>query len=400
MTDDRALALQLKDLLTVCLGKGIDIALTAQLGEQWFADFAKEDAVQKKQILMEGQISIYASDTQALFKILRFREKYSQIILTHFGFISRNGAPDDASKKLQFSRLMDRLITDFRNSIEAHIPVYALEQPDSEALYSYIDAVTDMLKLAEIFRDVRDADGRSYYDRMKQLADDFARQKNRHVYPVKDIAASLSVTPDQLILCCEKLHIPLSTVNGSLCITTENYTADISRIRAHFALAEASRSKKSKRFTIAVVSAIAAIVVMIGIAVWISTTPTHPENNYYIYDGTVTVAEDKVDLILKHIYWENDVLIAKCIITNGYDTPVANITVTDFTVKNQNGIIANQSFGVINNGNALSSGEHIEWIFTFDKDSVSIPNADLTDNDLSINVSIPNNLLTFLTQEQ
>ena len=47
MQNWRQIAHETKDILTVCLAKAIDRAMTAQCGEGWFADFAQADSKEK-----------------------------------------------------------------------------------------------------------------------------------------------------------------------------------------------------------------------------------------------------------------------------------------------------------------------------------------------------------------
>ena len=398
MTNDRTLALQIKDLLTVCLAKSIDKALAERYGAQWFEAFSKEDAKSEKPILYPDQISIYSCDTQALFKILRHREHYTHEVLTCFGFLRGDSAPDTAAKKKQFSRLMERLITDFRNSMEAHIPAYAIEGETDGALYTYADAITDMLKLAVIFRATVDENGLSYYDHMTALLQNHSDKQNLTVCPVADVLTALraGVTSSQLVDCCAQLHIPVNTVDGVLCISSADYTADLSRIRAFFAEAEASHFQKSKRILIAALSAVVILMITVGIVVWVTGQPPAPEENYYRNTNPVSVVEEQISLVPTHVYWEKDVLVAECAIVNGYNTAVSNITVTDFTIKSGDSIIAKQTFGVIGNGNAVQSRTSVKWTFRFDKSSISIPGADLTDpGKLNFHISIPQNLILF-----
>ncbi len=382
MINDRTLALQIKDLLTVCLAKSIDNALTAEIGPHWFDTFSKEDAENSFPILFPDQISLYSCDTQALFKLLRHRENYAHAVLTYFGFLQREAAPDTAARKKQFSHLMSRLITDFRNSMEAHIPVYAIEGSADSALYTYADAITDMLKLADIFRTTADENGVSYYDRMTALVKAHSHRQNIISYPIADVLASLKpgITRAQLINGCAQLNIPVGNVNGTVCLSTADITADLSRLRAFFAEAEAARSKKSKRILLVLLTVAVVVAVIIGITAFFGSQPVAPEDNYYKNSAaSVSVTPGKIDLVPLHIYWDNGTPVAECIIINGLDKPAPNVTVDNFSIANDDGIIADQSFGIICDGKTIEPNKTATWTFRFDADHTFIPHADLTD---------------------
>ena len=81
-------AQQAKDLLALCLANGIQRALSQQIGPFWFLEFARIDQQEeeKKRITRPGQSSVNDLDLQALLKILRYREDYTDRILTFYGF--------------------------------------------------------------------------------------------------------------------------------------------------------------------------------------------------------------------------------------------------------------------------------------------------------------------------
>ena len=175
MRTDKATALQLKDLLTACLADAIDQAMLALAGPQWFEAFAEYDASEECEtpILRAHQHSIHDCDMQALFKFLRYREPYAEAILEYYGFFDPNDQYGNSIKKGHFQHLLNRLITDFRNRMEAHTRAAdLLTTGNRKMLYDYSDAVSDILKLAEIFRDVKmhGLKGMSYYKYMVRIA--------------------------------------------------------------------------------------------------------------------------------------------------------------------------------------------------------------------------------------
>ena len=88
MPNWRQIAHEAKDILTVCLAKAIDQALTVRLGPDWFADFAQADTKEKVslRITKTGQRCVQDLDLQALLKFLRYRSYLSNQILLHYGF--------------------------------------------------------------------------------------------------------------------------------------------------------------------------------------------------------------------------------------------------------------------------------------------------------------------------
>ena len=106
MHNAKQIALQAKDLLTVCLAKAIDTALTEKLGEHWFTEFCREDAQDPKYaIVNKGQNGTGDMDLQALLKILRRRERFAEQVLQYYGFINRDDpfAQDTRRQQLQGS---------------------------------------------------------------------------------------------------------------------------------------------------------------------------------------------------------------------------------------------------------------------------------------------------------
>ena len=164
-----------KDILTVCLAKGIDQALSIRLGNAWFADFAEAEAKEKvnTRITKPGQQSVRDMDLQALLKLLRYRSTLTQQILTHYGFFDGlDGFAMDGQLQ-QLNNLLDRLINDFRNRIEAHARAVDIEKELTgnglDRVYGYEEAYQDLYKLTRIFGDVTDSSGVPYARRMAAL---------------------------------------------------------------------------------------------------------------------------------------------------------------------------------------------------------------------------------------
>jgi len=202
---DKSTALQIKDLLTLCLADAIDRAMLKEAGPHWFSAFSEYDASPecKTPILRPNQASIHDCDMQALLKILRYREPYTEAILEHYGFFDPNDEYGNSIKKGHFQHLLNRLITDFRNRMEAHTRAADLKDKKDGMLYDYGDAVNDMLKLAEIFRDVKNKNGLSYHKQMTLLAN---KKRRKQSYILLAVVGVLVATC--LGLCVWLLSLP------------------------------------------------------------------------------------------------------------------------------------------------------------------------------------------------
>ena len=173
MRNWRKIAQEAKDILTVCLAKVIDRSMAAQLGDDWFSAFAAEDSREKvnNRITKPAQKSVQDLDLQALLKFMRYRPRWVTEVLRFYGFY--NGLDEFAAEaqRRQLDSLLDRLINDFRNRIEAHsraADLYSeLSGQGVERIYGYEEAYHDMVRLTRIFS--KDKVGKVYYHRMAGL---------------------------------------------------------------------------------------------------------------------------------------------------------------------------------------------------------------------------------------
>ena len=178
---------QLKDLLAICLAKAVDTSLTTYKGEHWFQDFLQEDQEKetKFQICQKRHTSVRDFDLQALMKFLRFCNEWSYYVFLYYGFYKDDDIYYNQTQKRQINLLLDRLITDFRNQIEAHTRVadieLELEHKQVDRIYGYKEATHDMLKLASIFKNVCDKQGNSYHTKMCELHNP---QKRKWMFPI------------------------------------------------------------------------------------------------------------------------------------------------------------------------------------------------------------------------
>lgn len=200
----RQVAHEAKDILTVCLAKAVDRALADRLGQQWFADFAQSDAKEKvgSRITKNGQTSVRDLDLQALLKLLRYRRELANQVLDYYGLFDGMDAFASDAQIQQFNGLLDRLINDFRNRIEAHSRAADIEKELSgqglNRIYGYEEAVQDMYKLARIFAEVKDSNGVAYYQRIAALT---TGKKKKWIFAVvAAVAATVALIVGAVLL--------------------------------------------------------------------------------------------------------------------------------------------------------------------------------------------------------
>ncbi len=185
MDNWRQIAHEAKDLLTVCLAKGIDHALTTQIGSEWFSTFVQADAKEKvhNRITKPTQQSVQELDLQALLKFLRYRSSLTDRVLSYYGVFQNMDSFSMDGQRQQLNDLLDRLINDFRNRIEAHSRAIDVEKELSgqtfDRIYGYEEAYQDMRKLAGIFGTVKDSSGVSYHSRILSLTKKKTNKKKK-----------------------------------------------------------------------------------------------------------------------------------------------------------------------------------------------------------------------------
>lgn len=97
------------------------------------------------------------------------------------------------------------------------------------------------------------------------------------------------------------------------------------------------------------------------------------ENNNFYETGKVSIRP-------RHVYWDGNVLVAQCFVINGMDTTVYNIRVNALGFANSNGLIADASFGGLQDL-TLEPHTHALWTFRFAPDVVSQFGANLSQLD-------------------
>lgn len=325
MKNQRKIALEAKDILTVCLAKAIDTALTSQLGSSWFDDFAQEDIRAKvnNRITKTGQTSVRDLDLQALLKFLRYRKALTDCVLAYYGFVDGLDQFAADAQRLQLDALLDRLITDFRNRMEAHSRAGDIEKElsgqEMNRIYGYQEAVQDMCKLAAVFKNVTDKHGVSYYQRIKKLT----VKKNKWVAPV--IAAGI---------------LALILVAGGI-----------------FAVGQ----------------------------LWPKTEAPEIKTVFYDDDGPEF---EKDELVIQpyHVYYEGDELVVVSYIMNGTEKKVRNIDVKSMTLIQDEKTVAAAGFGKLEDL-SLSPNKYVEWSFRFPKDTIFAEEIDFYGLEIKTNSS-------------
>lgn len=169
--------------LTVCLAEGIDQALIAQCGSNWFAEFAQGELSQipAHRITQPDQTSVHDLDLQGLLKILRHRSHLATLVLEYHGFYKGLDRVTIESQTQQLINLLDRLIRDYRNRIEAHLRAADIAKELSgkrvDRIYGYEAACQDMLRLATIFSRVKNDRGVSYAKLIRRLNNRMHRRR-------------------------------------------------------------------------------------------------------------------------------------------------------------------------------------------------------------------------------
>lgn len=229
----RQIAHDAKDILTVCLAKAIDRALSDRLGREWFADFAQDDAKEKvsNRITKNGQTSVRDLDLQALLKFLRFRSVLANQVLGYYGLFDGMDSFAADAQIQQFNGLLDRLINDFRNRIEAHSRAADIEKELSgqglNRIYGYEEAVQDMYKLAQIFADVKDSNGVAYYKRIAALTD---RKKKRFAVIAAAVLATVALIAGVVLLSGDRNDANAYYNNSAPVVTAGEVTVQPMRI--------------------------------------------------------------------------------------------------------------------------------------------------------------------------
>lgn len=271
---------KIKDLLTICLAKAIDVSLKDALGYNWFEYFKQDDSKKKKEhiILRPEHHSVYDLDFQALLKLMKFHMDLRVYILSYF---HPNETDIDVKygKNSLFDNLLYRLMTLYRNQIAAHKKASDVERSMSgkysNTTYSYDDAIADMKKLAENFSILRDRNGNSYYTIICNIANEYYNQATTSYYSIRETIAveQLGITVPEFIQICEEFRIRVASTNNELVFASGNYNETIDIIRKQLMMireAESSRASSRKSLIISIcVTGVLSIIVLGLIVVFV-----------------------------------------------------------------------------------------------------------------------------------
>lgn len=342
MPNWRQIASEAKDILTICLAKAIDQALIAEVGTDWFQKFVEEDKgyPENQQITKYKKKSPKDLDMQALLKILRYRPAEADKVYAYYGVFADMDKSAADTKKRQLTNLLNRLIGDFRNQIEAHTRSEDAEKRLAgeaiDSLYGYEQAYHDMCVLIRLFKKVTDKNGVSYADQMTALPKEEEKvQKEQQEKPEPKEEQELE---SELLLENKQKRKPRWVIIGAV---------------------------------IAAVIAAAAI----GVGAWALTKDS---GNVYQSQRTPVVKQGEVTLQPIHVRYEKGKLIAECYVINGTDKAITDIDVYSLRMTAGGREIAAANFGVLE-GVTLSPGESIKWEFCFTKKTVFDNDAYLPD---------------------
>lgn len=348
-----------KNLLTVCLAKAIDQAMIARQGNHWFSDFVQAEATYElgKRIAKSEQKSVRDLDFQALLKILRYREDLANQVLTYYRFFGQLDSYAAEGQRKQLNNLLDRLIKDFRNGIQAHPRAADIERELAgqgvDRLYGYIDAYQDMYKLARVFSDVADSRGYSYAKQILALS---ASDKS----PAKKTAEK-SVSRKKPIEQIPKEKKPIDKK------TVENKPIERKPVETKPVEQKVNKKKSPLRIWLLLLGAVLVLVVVI-VLVWVNIAPV---GNIYINRYAPEVIENEISVQPYQIAYEGDELVAVCYIVNGTDQTVTDIDVYRFSLLFDGKEVAAADFGNLN-GISLAPGASERWVFRFSAETIYI----------------------------
>ncbi len=345
-----------KNLLTVCVAKGIDQAMTDRKGSQWFLDFVLDEATYEpgKQIARSEQKSVSDLDFQGLLKILRYREDLANQVLTHYSFFAQMDSYAAEGQRKQLNNLLDRLIKDFRNGIQAHPRAADIEKELSgqgiDRLYGYIDAYRDMYKLARVFSDVVDDRGYSYAKQIIALsATENTTARNTNGKPTN------------------KKKTAEYNPNGKN--RTRKRKADKEQEEK-----KTIRKKSRLRIWLPILGAVGSLAVVIALVLG---NITHV-GNLFINDNVPKLVNNEISVQPYQVYYDDEELVAVCYVVNGTDQIVTDVDVYRFTLLSEDKIIADAHFGKLD-GISIAPGQEEKWVFRFPVETIYVEDAYLPD---------------------
>ena len=109
--------------------------------------------------------------------------------------------------------------------------------------------------------------------------------------------------------------------------------------------------------------------------------------NEYVNKSGSYVEHGNVSVQPKHVYWDNDTLVAECYIVNGLDRTVYNLVMTELIFGNQNSAFAARYTETPLEGMTIAPYATQTYTFRFSGSEVTAPGAKLNPLGWSTSIS-------------
>ncbi len=107
---------------------------------------------------------------------------------------------------------------------------------------------------------------------------------------------------------------------------------------------------------------------------WYASTRS---SNEHFYNKNVDILLDNLNIDPYEVYYEEETLIVKAYVVNGFDHSIYNINLDELTIMNENDqIISSKNFGALSEL-SIAANSYVEWTFTFGSDVVYLLHDDL-----------------------
>lgn len=330
--NSRLTAIMIQDQLTLCLTKVIEQSMFHTLGSDWYF-LIKEDDVKsssKAPPILEGVSKIEHCDFQSLLKLMVFRENIRNAVIETWNI-------DYSDTKRSFNSLLRQLMN-YRNNT-AHNNAEEIERElsgkESNRILDTDRSITDMVKLAMIFKDVKNDEGISYYEVISKIQQNYEKGKRKNQYSVPETLKKekLNITPGEFIDIVHQNNIEMDVFdadNGSLCFATENYDVIVEKIRY--------RLHRRKSFVL-LISAVFMALVLIMMVLFVIPYINNKSYNDGLTNGSITTSNKLIRIYDGNgieVYYDSINLNQK---ENGYDLflrffNVSGKPIQKFIVKN------------------------------------------------------------------
>lgn len=232
--NSRLSAIMIQDQLTLCLTKVIEKSMYETLGQDWYFLIREEDikaSSSKNPPILEGISKIEHCDFQSLLKLMAFRENIRQAVIETWKI-------DYSDTNKGFYSLLRQLMTYRNNNAHNNAEEIGRELAGkaSNRILDTNRSITDMVKLAMIFKDVKNDKGVSYYEVIRNIRDDYEKGQRKKQYSVKETLKKekLNVTTGEFIDIVYQYNIEMDVFdseNGDLCFATEDYDVIVEKLR-------------------------------------------------------------------------------------------------------------------------------------------------------------------------